>query len=198
MLSAIGDQFRLTPEEQEDATQSTWLQLFRYIEQIRNLDCVGGWLAATMRRQCISASRRRYVENPMSDLPESSADPAASDLVDAVAHRQAMKRLHEAVDRLPDRERELHRGHLCGRGGPRTPVGRNERERHPRPIPLDTADRFSNRTALCILASCCREISRHGASVMIMPGRVRLATSGSCAGRGPNDVSPRAPSARTG
>jgi hypothetical protein len=36
------------------------------------------------------------------------------------------------------------------------------------------------------------------ASVMIMPGRVRLAMSGSCAGRGPNDVSPRAPSARTG
>ena len=45
MLSAIGHQFRLTPEEREDATQSTWLQLFRNIEQIRNLDCVGGWLA---------------------------------------------------------------------------------------------------------------------------------------------------------
>ena len=107
MLSAIGHQFRLTPEEREDATQSTWLQLFRNIEQIRNLDCVGGWLATTMRRQCISASRRRYVENPMSDLPESSADPAASDLVDAVTHRQAVERLHEAVDRLPDRERRI-------------------------------------------------------------------------------------------
>ena len=79
MLSAIGHQFRLTPEEREDATQSTWLQLFRNIEHIRNLDCVGGWLATTMRRQCISASRRWYVENPMSDLPESPADPAASD-----------------------------------------------------------------------------------------------------------------------
>ena len=107
MLSAIGHQFRLTPEEREDATQSTWLQLFRNIEQIRNADCVAGWLATTMRRQCISARRRWYVENPMSDLPESSADSAASDVVDAVAHRQAVKRLHEAVDRLPDRERRL-------------------------------------------------------------------------------------------
>src|SRR6476660_9448875 len=103
MLAAIGHQFRLTPEEREDATQSTWLQLFRNFEQIRNLDCVGGWLATTMRRQCISASRRRYVENPRSDLSESSADRAAPDLADAVAYRQVVKRLHEAVDRLPDR-----------------------------------------------------------------------------------------------
>ena len=36
MLAAIGHQFRLTPEEREDAAQSTWLQLFRNIEQIRN------------------------------------------------------------------------------------------------------------------------------------------------------------------
>jgi DNA-directed RNA polymerase specialized sigma24 family protein len=44
MLSAIGHQFRLTPEEREDATQSTWLQLFRNIEQIRNLDLsAAGW-----------------------------------------------------------------------------------------------------------------------------------------------------------
>ena len=42
MLAAIGHQFRLTPEEREDAAQSTWLQLFRGIEQIRNPDCVGG------------------------------------------------------------------------------------------------------------------------------------------------------------
>ena len=48
MLSAIGHQFRLTPEEREDATQSTWLQLFRNIEQIRNLDCIGGWLVIMM------------------------------------------------------------------------------------------------------------------------------------------------------
>ena len=107
MLAAIGHQFHLTPEEREDAAQSTWLQLFRHIEQIRNPDCVGGWLATTMRRQCISVHRRRYLENPVSDLPESSAGSATSDLADAVAHRQAVKRLHEAVDRLPDRERRL-------------------------------------------------------------------------------------------
>jgi RNA polymerase sigma factor (sigma-70 family) len=109
MLVAIGHQFRLTPEEREDATQSTWLQLFRNVEQIRDADRVGGWLATTMRRQCIAARRRRYLENPMSDLPEAPPDSAASDVVDTVAHRHAVRRLHEAVDRLPDRERRLMR-----------------------------------------------------------------------------------------
>jgi RNA polymerase sigma factor (sigma-70 family) len=109
MLCAIGHQFRLTPEEREDATQSTWLQLFRNIDQIRDPDRIGGWLATTMRRQCIATRRRRYHENPMSDLPETAEDTPGSDVVDAVVQRHAVKRLHEAVARLPERERRLIR-----------------------------------------------------------------------------------------
>lgn len=109
MLCGIGHQFRLTPEEREDATQSTWLQLFGHIEQIRDPECIGGWLATTMRRQCIAIRRRRLHENPVSEVPDLPHGSDSADVVDAIARRHAVRRLHEAVDRLPDRERRLIR-----------------------------------------------------------------------------------------
>ena len=110
LLRSIGRRYRLTPEECDDAAQSTWLALCQNAGQIRDPQSVPGWLATTMRRFSSAALRNRYRELPISDsidtLPMADARP---DVADAVAARHATFRLYEAVGQLPDRERRLIR-----------------------------------------------------------------------------------------
>jgi RNA polymerase sigma factor (sigma-70 family) len=110
LLDGIGRRYRLTPEECDDAAQSTWLALCQHAEQIRDPQRVPGWLATTMRRFCAAAIRRRHREQPASHLLDTdayaTADPA-SDLADTVAARHTTVRLYQAVAQLPDRERRL-------------------------------------------------------------------------------------------
>ncbi len=108
LLYAIGHQYRLTSEEREDAVQSTWLALCQSVGQIRDPECIAGWLATTMRRLCTATYRHRRREVPASDsLDECALSDGSPDLADAVATRHATARLHQAVTRLPDRERQL-------------------------------------------------------------------------------------------
>jgi DNA-directed RNA polymerase specialized sigma24 family protein len=67
LLYSIGRRYRLTPEECDDAAQSTWLALCQSAEQIRDPQCVAGWLATTMRRFSAAALRTRYREHRCAD-----------------------------------------------------------------------------------------------------------------------------------
>jgi RNA polymerase sigma factor (sigma-70 family) len=109
MLCSISRQFRLTREEREDAMQSTWLRLISCSDQIREPRCVGGWLATTMRRECLAVRRRRTREDNVDEVSDQSGP---TDVSEAVARREEMRRLHEAVALLPDRERRLIRMQL--------------------------------------------------------------------------------------
>jgi RNA polymerase sigma factor (sigma-70 family) len=108
LLRAIGRQYRLTREEQEDAAQSTWLALCQNADQIRDPQRIPGWLATTMRRSSAATIRRRHRESPASDWIDTfaTADPAP-ELADAVATKHATLRLHQAITQLPERERRL-------------------------------------------------------------------------------------------
>ena len=90
LLYGIGRRYRLTPEECDDAAQSTWLALCQNAERIRDPQCVPGWLATTMRRFSAAALRNRYREVPTSDsidtFPTADARP---DVADAVTARHA-------------------------------------------------------------------------------------------------------------
>lgn len=110
LLHGIGRRYRLTPEECDDAAQSTWLALCQHAEHIRDPQRIPGWLATTMRRFSAAAIRRRHREQPASHLlttdAYATADPA-DDIADSVAARHTTVRLYQAVDQLPDRERRL-------------------------------------------------------------------------------------------
>jgi RNA polymerase sigma factor (sigma-70 family) len=111
LLYSIGRRYRLTPEECDDAAQSTWLALCQNAEHIRDPQCVAGWLATTMRRFSAAALRNRYREllptpDSMDVFPR--VDDAA-DVADTVAARHATFRLYQAISQLPDRERRLIR-----------------------------------------------------------------------------------------
>ena len=110
LLYGIGRRYRLTPEEREDAAQSTWLALCQNVDHIRDPHCIAGWLATTMRRCCTATLRQRHREFPASDtLNTHTTSEAAPDIADAVATRHTTVRLHQAIARLPDRERRLIR-----------------------------------------------------------------------------------------
>jgi RNA polymerase sigma factor (sigma-70 family) len=108
LLHSIGRRYRLTPEEQDDAAQSTWLALCQSADQIRDPQRIPGWLATTMRRFSAAAVRRRHRESPASDWIDTfaTADPAP-ELADAVATKHATRRLRQALAQLPERERRL-------------------------------------------------------------------------------------------
>jgi RNA polymerase sigma factor (sigma-70 family) len=108
LLHGVGRRYRLTPEEQEDAAQSTWLALCKSADQIRDPQRIPGWLATTMGRFSAAAVRRRHRESPASDWIDTfaTADPAP-EVADAVATKHATLRLHQAVAQLPERERRL-------------------------------------------------------------------------------------------
>jgi RNA polymerase sigma factor (sigma-70 family) len=108
LLYGIGRRYRLTPEEREDAAQSPWLALCQNVDHIRDPHCIPGWLATTMRRCCTDTLRQRHRELPASDtLNTHTTSEAAPDIADAVAARHTTLRLHQAIARLPDRERRL-------------------------------------------------------------------------------------------
>ena len=109
-LYGIGRRYRLTPEECDDAAQSTWLALCQNAEHIRDPQCVAGWLAITMRRFSAAALRSRYRELPTSDSMDvfPRVDDAA-DVADTVAARHTTSRLYQSIGQLPDRERRLVR-----------------------------------------------------------------------------------------
>ena len=108
LLHAIGRQYRLTPEERDDAAQSTWLALCQNADHIRDPQRVPGWLATTMRRFSTAAIRRRHRESPASDWLDTFAmTDVAPELADAVATKHATLRLRQAIAQLPERERRL-------------------------------------------------------------------------------------------
>src|SRR5689334_25437161 len=68
LLHGIGRRYRLTPEECDDAAQSTWLALCQHADRIRDPQRIPGWLATTMRRFCAATIRGRHREQPTSHL----------------------------------------------------------------------------------------------------------------------------------
>jgi DNA-directed RNA polymerase specialized sigma24 family protein len=65
LLHGIGRRYRLTPDERDDAAQSTWLALCQNADRIRDPDRIAGWLATTIRRNCTATLPQRHREIPV-------------------------------------------------------------------------------------------------------------------------------------
>jgi RNA polymerase sigma factor (sigma-70 family) len=59
LLWSVARAMRLSDEDAADAVQTTWLRLVERIDSVRDPDRLGGWLATTMRRECLALLRRR-------------------------------------------------------------------------------------------------------------------------------------------
>jgi RNA polymerase sigma factor (sigma-70 family) len=104
LLRSVAHSFRLSPEHAGDAAQTTWLRLIQNVGKVREPEKLGGWLASTMRRECIRALRHQQREQPVEEFfGEYAGDAVDTRLL--LAERDAL--LWSAVDRLPERQRAL-------------------------------------------------------------------------------------------
>ncbi len=59
LLWSVARGMNMSTEDAADAVQTTWLRLVERLGDIREPDRVGGWLATSVRRECLAIVRRR-------------------------------------------------------------------------------------------------------------------------------------------
>jgi len=109
LLWSIARGFRLSSADAGDAVQTTWLRLVENLDRIEDPARLPGWLATTVRRECIrllkrGGRERLSADDDLPDLPD-PADPLDTHLL--TEERDAA--LWLAFGRLPERCRVLLR-----------------------------------------------------------------------------------------
>ncbi len=113
LLWSIARGFRLSTADAGDAVQTTWLRLVENLDRIEDPSRLPGWLATTVRRECLRLLKRGGRERLSADddLPDlaDDADPLDTHLL--TQERDAA--LWVAFARLPERCRVLLRALLA-------------------------------------------------------------------------------------
>ena len=95
---------RLAPGDAADISQTTWLRLLEHIDRLDDPARVGAWLATTARRECLrilGLAGRQTLVGDVSFLDAQWADDTELDA--ELISAEQRDRLHEALDRLPER-----------------------------------------------------------------------------------------------
>jgi RNA polymerase sigma factor (sigma-70 family) len=110
LLWSIARGFRLSTADSADAIQTTWLRLVENLDRIEDPERLPGWLATTVRRECLRVlrqSKREQVSASDDGLPE-IVDPAEP--LDAHLLREERDaELWRTFEQLGDRCRTLLR-----------------------------------------------------------------------------------------
>jgi RNA polymerase sigma factor (sigma-70 family) len=108
LVWSVARTHRLSAADAADVSQTTWLRLVEHLEEIKQPERLGAWLATTARRECLAVIRRRSRLIPVddgADLDEASLDepPPEGPLLEAEEHSilaVAFGRLAERCQRL--------------------------------------------------------------------------------------------------
>lgn len=90
----------------DEAVQRTWMALWRYGSSIREADRLPGWLAVTARREALAVIRSRRREIPVEDFDRLDTGYLPESWL-LVEQAERARYLRAAVDRLPQRQRQL-------------------------------------------------------------------------------------------
>lgn len=94
--------FRLGAADAHDVFQTTWLRLVEHLDDLRNPDAVGGWLATTARRESLAVIRRSgkvvAVDTVHLDVDD-DAPPIETRLLDAERDRTLLIAFAKLSDR---------------------------------------------------------------------------------------------------
>ncbi|HKQ59524.1 MAG TPA: sigma-70 family RNA polymerase sigma factor [Candidatus Eisenbacteria bacterium] len=89
-------------ESARDACQEAFLAAWRLLPALRDPEAFGGWLKRLVRTQCSRARRRRAASSDPSD----ATSPGVRDTAELVGEREAQAYVREAVEHLPEGERD--------------------------------------------------------------------------------------------
>jgi RNA polymerase sigma factor (sigma-70 family) len=106
VLRRVAKGFRLAPQDADDVVQACWVALLDSLHTLREPEAVGAWLVTTARRQSLRM-RQREVRELLTDTPYFADLPAGDCLETVVVEAERVTVLHEAVRRLPGRQRTL-------------------------------------------------------------------------------------------
>ncbi len=108
MVLRVAQQTGLNAADAADVQQATWIQLLRGIDQIRDPERIGAWLATTARRQSQRIAMAGCRIAPSSDpLGDSSSSNHANEVEAAVMRRYYGPALERALEQLPVSQREI-------------------------------------------------------------------------------------------
>jgi RNA polymerase sigma factor (sigma-70 family) len=110
LLWSIARGYRMSTADSADAVQTTWLRLVEHLDRIEDPSRLPGWLATTVRRECLRMLRRAKREQPSFDedgLPDLADDSEPLDSALLVEERDAA--LWQALQQMPERCRLLIR-----------------------------------------------------------------------------------------
>jgi RNA polymerase sigma factor (sigma-70 family) len=87
LVWSVARGYRLDPAAAADVYQGTWLRLVEHLDDIRDGERLGGWLATTARREALALLRRARRDLPVenigeiADTPQQISAPADEDLL---------------------------------------------------------------------------------------------------------------------
>ena len=99
----------LDSETSADVVQTTWLKLLRALDAIRAPGALVSWLVTTTKREAWRVSRAQRVERPVGDDAFFDEPDEAPNPEDHVVVSTRNRELWAAVERLPQRCRQLLR-----------------------------------------------------------------------------------------
>ena len=99
--------FGLGLADVDDVLQSTWLCALTGLHALKCPEAVGAWLTVTARRQALRRLQRHLGEVLVDEPPDVETRETPVDVVVGSDDESAI--LRDAIDRLPDRQRQLLR-----------------------------------------------------------------------------------------
>jgi RNA polymerase sigma factor (sigma-70 family) len=111
LLWSVARAYRLDTATAGDAIQTTWLRLVEHLDRIQDPERLGGWLATTVRRECLQVLRRTTRERiaPGGDAGLDAIDTDAEPLDAALLASERDAALWRAFREIPDRCQRLLR-----------------------------------------------------------------------------------------
>jgi RNA polymerase sigma factor (sigma-70 family) len=97
----------------DEAVQRTWVLLFRNATRIQDPAALPGWLGTTARREALAIVRAQQRTVPTDDVAD-RIDPEDGDLAGDLLRLELRTALLEAVDTLPETQRQVVRAMLRG------------------------------------------------------------------------------------
>jgi RNA polymerase sigma factor (sigma-70 family) len=99
--------FGLSEEEAGDIFQGTCLRLYEHLDSLREPERIGAWLARTAHRLSLDYLQARRPADPDGEATLLTLPAPAASAEDVLLLLEEQQRIRNAVDRLPDRCREL-------------------------------------------------------------------------------------------
>lgn len=103
VIRAATATFRLGSSDTIDVVQSTWLRLLEHAATIREPNKLGGWLATTARRECLTLIRRGRREVPLEGqgFEPQSAEPTPEEAAIAAEMQVRVRAATSALSGRP-------------------------------------------------------------------------------------------------